>query len=130
MSRNRRENEAMPPTLPVLGGNTPGSAWYEAYHPSFSQDDGATADKESRASKERDLDKLAREHAEKSDCSGEEGCTLITLIIEFGDPAEGLVKGKVGHAGMGIGDAYYDFGPTAPEQITSPGTQWWDNPST
>lgn len=83
---------------------------------------------ELRADKEKAIDALAAKYSERPDCSGEEGCTLITLIVEIGDPAEGFIKDKAGHAGMGIGSEFYDFGPTDPDAAVSPGIQWWDNP--
>jgi hypothetical protein len=81
-----------------------------------------------RAAAEAELDRLVSKHSKgKPDCSGTTGCTLITFIVEIGDPCDKWPYNKVGHTGHGIGDDYFDYGPT--DGNRSPGTQWWDDPN-
>ena len=61
------------------------------------------------------------------DCSDEVGCELVTIIVEYGNPCLGFFRRGVGHTGIGIGDDYYDFGPTAGEGgFNRPGGPYWD----
>ena len=89
---------------------------------------GSRTCKQKKRRLERRIDRLvSRSLGKTPDCSGEKGCTLITVIVEVGDPCGGLIDKKVGHTGIGIGDDYYDFGPSNGQG--SPGVPWWDDPN-
>jgi integrase/recombinase XerD len=84
--------------------------------------------KKKRAAIEGKIDQLVSQHTTgKPDCTGIKGCTLVTFIVEVGDPCDKWPYNKVGHTGHGIGDDYFDYGPT--NGNGSQGTQWWDNPN-
>jgi hypothetical protein len=84
---------------------------------------------EKRNAKEKEMDAIIATLPKKTpDCSGEDGCTLITIVIELGDAGKPGVEPKIGHAGMGIGDDYYDFGPGDGSWPFAGSAPWWDNP--
>ena len=78
---------------------------------------------------QRDLiDRMSQSGGESTpNCSGEPGCTLITFIVMLPDPCDGGKNSKLGHAGVGIGEEFYDIGPDFGNN--SPTTPWWDDPS-
>jgi RHS repeat-associated protein len=62
-------------------------------------------------------------------------CQLLTVVVKLPLCTTTGMEGKGfgGHAGMGIDDDYYDYGPEWPVNsftalIGVPGCPWWDNP--
>lgn len=46
------------------------------------------------------------------DCSGEDCCTLVKVIISLGDPCAAANSSEaLGHAGLGVGESFYDTYP-------------------
>lgn len=61
----------------------------------------------------------------------DEPCQQVTIIIALSSVVPG---GIVGHAGIAVDEAYWDFGPTRHDRlqpiksIRSPAGPWWDDP--
>lgn len=70
---------------------------------------------------------ISKSSGKTPDCSGERGCTLITVIVEVGDPCGNAIDRQIGHTGIAIGNDYRDFGPRHGNN-GDPGHQWWDDP--
>jgi len=84
--------------------------------------------KKERAENIATLKRLAASNSRPSDnCQSQTGCHLISVVVEIADPCASFPDSLIGHAGVGIDNSYYDFGPKH-QSFTSTGTQWWANP--
>lgn len=54
-----------------------------------------------------------------SNCGGNSCCEKITVYLDMGDPCSDVpyLRGKVGHAGIAVGNRFYDWGPTGSSLI-------------
>ena len=61
-------------------------------------------------------------------CWKERNCITFTLIAELGDPTDMIIKRKIGHIGMALGQDFIDFGPQT-HKFYSKGGKYWEDPN-
>lgn len=89
----------------------------------------AAACRKKRAERMAAVDKLVATHpGTPVSCEAENGCERITVLIAIADPCDSFPSNLAGHAGLGIGPEYYDFGPIGDATLFDAGSQWWDRP--
>lgn len=54
---------------------------------------------------------LADQYSKKPTCNQQQGCELITIFVETGDPCGDIIDYYVGHSGIAVGDVFHDLGP-------------------
>jgi len=91
-----------------------------------------------RLRKQRIKELITGGSKESPDCSSNPDCEKLTFVIKLGKVCDEFPDNLIGHAGIGVGDDYYDFGPnnfvdrnndSHPDGGNHmPGSPWLDNP--
>ena len=104
--------------LDVLGLYTP--------QPELSAVSGSECAKR-QLKKLKEIKRLARKYNKKPTCNLKNGCELVTIFIETGNPCDNILFYLIGHAGIAIGDTFHDLGPgnDIDNGIASSTRPWW-----
>ena len=73
------------------------------------------------------LNQVDKTGEKPADCPTLKGCAVVTVVVALPDPCLKWPANLIGHAGVAIGNDYYDYGPDRGGNH-EPGSQWWDSP--